>query len=68
MEVLKKIGRWIADIIEIHLPNAVFVVLFLVFLLNVFFRYVLRNPLNWTFELSVNAFVIVGLLGALCRL
>ena len=38
--------------------------MFLVFLLNVFFRYVLRNPLNWTFELSINAFVVVGLLGA----
>jgi TRAP-type C4-dicarboxylate transport system permease small subunit len=30
----------------------------------VFFRYILKNPQNWTFELSVNAFVIVGLLGA----
>jgi TRAP-type C4-dicarboxylate transport system permease small subunit len=37
--------------------------LFLVFLSNVFFRYVLRNPQNWTFEFSVNAFAIVGLLG-----
>ncbi len=38
--------------------------MFIVFLLNIFFRYVLKNPQNWTFEFSVNAFVIVGLLGA----
>jgi TRAP-type C4-dicarboxylate transport system permease small subunit len=25
---------------------------------------VIRNPQNWTFELSINAFVVVGLLGA----
>jgi TRAP-type C4-dicarboxylate transport system permease small subunit len=64
VKLLKKAARWVADIIEVHVPIAVFVTLFLAFLLNVFFRYVLRNPLNWTFELSINAFVIVGLLGA----
>jgi TRAP-type C4-dicarboxylate transport system permease small subunit len=60
----RKVARWLADFIEVHLPIAVFVMLFLAFLMNVFFRYVLRNPQNWTFELSINAFVVVGLLGA----
>jgi C4-dicarboxylate transporter DctQ subunit len=64
MGLLKKAGRGIADFVEIQLPVAVFVMLFLAFLMNVFFRYVLRNPQNWTFELSINAFVVVGLLGA----
>jgi TRAP-type C4-dicarboxylate transport system permease small subunit len=64
MGVVKKIFRWFADFIEVHLPIAVFVVLFLAFLTNVVCRYILRNPQNWTFELSVNAFVVVGLLGA----
>jgi TRAP-type C4-dicarboxylate transport system permease small subunit len=64
MRQIRKTARWLADFIEIYLPTTVFVVLFLAFLLNVFFRYVLRNPLNWTFELSINAFVVVGLLGA----
>ena len=61
---IRKAARWFADFIEVHLPVAVFVMLFLAFLMNVFFRYVLRNPQNWTFELSINAFVVVGLLGA----
>jgi C4-dicarboxylate transporter, DctQ subunit len=64
MKLLKRIGRWLVDFIEVYLPVGVFVALFIVFLLNIFFRYVVKNPMNWTFEFSVNAFVIVGLLGA----
>jgi C4-dicarboxylate transporter DctQ subunit len=64
MKLLKRIGRWIVDFVEVYLPIAVFVVMFIVFLVNIFFRYVIRNPMNWTFEFSVNSFVIVGLLGA----
>ena len=64
MGILKKAVRGVADFVEVHLPIAVFVMLFLAFLTNVIFRYILKNPQNWTFELSVNAFVIVGLLGA----
>jgi C4-dicarboxylate transporter DctQ subunit len=64
MKILKRIGWWIVDFVEVYLPIAVFVVMFIVFLVNVIFRYILRNPQNWTFEFSVNSFVIVGLLGA----
>ena len=64
MRQIKKAGRWFADFIEVYLPIAVFVALFLAFLTNVFFRYVVKDPQNWTFEFSVNAFVVVGLLGA----
>ncbi len=64
MRLLRKAVRWVIDLFEVHLPIAVFVMLFIVFLINVFFRYVIRNPQNWTFEFSVNSFVIVGLLGA----
>lgn len=64
MKLLKKIGRVIVDCVEVYLPITVFVAMFIVFLLNIFTRYVLKNPQNWTFEFSVNSFVIVGLLGA----
>jgi TRAP-type C4-dicarboxylate transport system permease small subunit len=64
MRQIIKAARWFADFIEVYLPIVVFVMLFLVFLTNVFFRYVVKNPQNWTFEFSVNAFVVVGLLGA----
>jgi len=64
MKLLKSIGRGFVAFIEVYLPIAVFVLMFIAFLVNIFFRYVLRNPQNWTFEFCVNAFVIVGLLGA----
>ena len=64
MGVVRKVLRWVVDFVEVHLPVIVFVMLFLAFLTNVFCRYILKNPQNWTFELSVNAFLIVGLLGA----
>ncbi len=64
MKRAKRIARGLVDFIEVGLPEGVFVALFLAFLVNVFFRYVVRNPQNWTFEFSINAFVIVGLLGA----
>jgi TRAP-type C4-dicarboxylate transport system permease small subunit len=64
MSYLKKAG-WVAvDIIEVYLPIALFILMFLVFLTNVFFRYVLRDPQNWTFEFCVYSFVVIGLLGA----
>jgi TRAP-type C4-dicarboxylate transport system permease small subunit len=62
--LLKKAGRAAVDFIEVYLPIGVFIAMFVVFLTNIFARYVLRNPQNWTFEFSVNSFVIVGLLGA----
>ncbi len=64
MAHLKKILKFLVDIVEVHFPIIVFITLLFAFLINVFFRYVLRAPLNWTFELSINAFVIIGLLGA----
>ncbi|KUK85903.1 MAG: Tripartite ATP-independent periplasmic transporter DctQ component [candidate division TA06 bacterium 34_109] len=64
MERLKKVIIFIADFFEVYLPIAAFVMLFIVFLTNVFFRYIVNNPQNWTFEFSVNSLVIVGLLGA----
>jgi TRAP-type C4-dicarboxylate transport system permease small subunit len=64
MERFKRIAHWFADLIEVYLPIAFFVMLFIVFLINVFSRYIVHNPQNWTFEFSVNSFVVVGLLGA----
>jgi len=62
--LLKKVARVFADVLEVYLPIAVFVALFLVFLTNIFCRYILKDPQNWTFEFSTYSFVVVGLLGA----
>ncbi len=64
MSYLKRTARLAVDIIEVYLPIALFILLFLAFLTNVFFRYVLRDPQNWMFEFCVYSFVVIGLLGA----
>jgi TRAP-type C4-dicarboxylate transport system permease small subunit len=60
LDLLKKIR----DIIEIYLPIGMFSIMFLVFVLQIFMRYVLRQPITWAFEVSVVAFGYVVVLGA----
>jgi C4-dicarboxylate transporter DctQ subunit len=64
MKLLKQAARWFVDFLEVYLPIAVFILMFIAFLVNIGFRYILRDPQNWTFEFSVYSFVVVGLLGA----
>lgn len=64
MRPLKKATRVFVDFIEIYLPAAVFLIMFLSFIINIIFRYIIRDPQNWSFEVSINSFVIIGLLGA----
>ena len=64
MRYLKITAQWFVDFIEVYLPIGMFILLFIAFIINVFFRYVLRDPQTWTFEFCVYAFVMIGLLGA----
>lgn len=61
----KKIGKFLLDIIEVYIPIAAFVIMFASFILQVFFRYVVRSPLTWTYELCTITFLWSGMLGAL---
>lgn len=61
----KKIGKILLDIIEVYIPIAAFVIMFASFVLQVFFRYVVRSPLTWTYELCTITFLWAGMLGAL---
>ena len=47
MEKLKKLGLVLRDVVEIYIPVTSFVIMFLVFILQIFCRYVLRQPLQW---------------------
>lgn len=60
---LKKIFSSILDFLEIYLPSILFVSLFIVFLLQIFFRYFLV-PLTWTLEFILIAFIWITLFGA----
>jgi len=52
------------DVIELYVPMAAFVVLFLLFVINVFFRYVLNAPLTWPYELITLSFVWMAIFAA----
>jgi TRAP-type C4-dicarboxylate transport system permease small subunit len=57
-------GRFLLDLVEIHIPTAVFALLFGVFILQIVFRYFFR-PLTWPEELALIAFIWTALLGGL---
>lgn len=57
--------RLLRDTIEIYVPVLSFVVMFLAFVLQIFYRYVMNAPSTWAFELTRIAFVWSVLFGAI---
>ncbi|MEE8590575.1 MAG: TRAP transporter small permease [Spirochaetia bacterium] len=62
--VWRKIGQILIDIPEKYVSSVTFSILFLVFVLQIFFRYVLNRPLVWPYEVSLFAFIWTTVLGA----
>ncbi|MCE1205928.1 MAG: TRAP transporter small permease [Spirochaetia bacterium] len=61
---LKKAGMFFVNLIELYIPIATFVVLFLSFMAQIVARYFFK-PLIWPEELSLMCFVWTALLGGL---
>ena len=61
---MKRVLLIIRDIFELYLPIASFSIMFLVIILQVFCRYVLRYPLTWAMEITVIGFVWTVIFGA----
>ena len=64
MTVIKKILLWLRDWVEIYIPITSFIIMFVVFVLQILFRYVFRNPLQWAYEITVTCYLWMVLLGA----
>jgi len=62
-KIVKCIGSFILDISEMYLPAAAFASLFVVFMVQVFFRYFIF-PLTWPLEFTLMAFIWLTLFGA----
>ena len=62
--LLKKTGSFTLDTLEIYIPTLAFTVMFLVFIIQVFFRYFLNNPLTWPPEVISLTFIWTTVLGA----
>jgi TRAP-type C4-dicarboxylate transport system permease small subunit len=59
-----KIGQFFLDLIEKYIPTVSFSVMFLVFVLQIFCRYVLNQPLTWPYEVTIFGFIWTTMLGA----
>ena len=55
--------RILLDIIELYIPAAAFIVLFVSFILQIASRYVFRHPLVWPYELAQFSYLWLILLG-----
>lgn len=64
MIAAKTIGKYIRDIFEVYIPCIVFMIMFVSFILQIFFRYVMNDPLTWTVELTLVCFCWIVTLGA----
>ena len=60
----KKTGSFLLDLFEIYIPSVAFSIMFVVFVLQIFFRYFLNRPLTWPYEVTIFGFIWTAILGA----
>ena len=60
----RKVGQFLLDIPEKYVSSFAFTTLFVIFVLQIFFRYVLNRPLTWPYEVTIFAFIWTAILGA----
>ncbi len=51
-------------IFEVYIPVIAFAIMFMVFVVQIFFRYFLNQPITWSYELTTIGFVWTVFLGA----
>lgn len=54
---MKKVLLLLRDIFELYIPVTSFIMMFLIILVQVFFRYVVRYPLPWSMEITAIGYV-----------
>ena len=64
MKILKKIGLFLLDFIEVFMPVAALTITFVSFIANVIARYIVGSPLNASYELCLTGLLWCLLLSA----
>ena len=64
MKSLLKTRDILRDIVELYIPILSFVIMFVVFIAQIFCRYILRMPLAWAYEVTVSCYLWLVVLGA----
>jgi TRAP-type C4-dicarboxylate transport system permease small subunit len=62
-QLWKKAGAFLLDFMEVYIPALAFSAMFVVFMIQVFFRYFIV-PLTWPLEFTLMAFIWTTLFGA----
>ncbi|WP_069999529.1 TRAP transporter small permease [Cellulosilyticum sp. I15G10I2] len=57
MDNVKKIGKKVIDFLGITVPTITFLIIFITFMIGIISRYVLRQPVPWTYEISILAYM-----------
>ncbi|UJF17811.1 TRAP transporter small permease [Vibrio sp. SS-MA-C1-2] len=52
------------NIIEVYIPSVAFIILFITFIIQIFYRYFIGQPLIWPMEVTLICFLVITLLGA----
>lgn len=61
---MKRVLFFLRDVFELYIPVLSFLAMFIAFLLQVYYRYVVRSPLTWAQEVIVVCFVWTVIFGA----
>ena len=61
---MKKAFKVIRDCVELYIPIAALLIMFVTFVYQIFSRYVLRSPVTWAYEVTVMCYLWMVVLGA----
>lgn len=64
MDTLKKVGKIIRDCVELYIPIAAFLIMFVVFIIQIAARYIFNSPVQWAYEVTVMGYLWMVVLGA----
>lgn len=64
MDVLKKAGRFLRNCVELYIPVAAFLIMFVVFVAEIAARYLFNKPLAWAYEVTVMCYLWLVIFGA----
>lgn len=64
MDLMKKIGKFLRNCVELYIPVAAFVIMFSVFIIQIAARYFFNSPVPWAYEVTVMGYLWMVILGA----
>lgn len=61
---MKKVFNFLRDCVELYIPIAALLIMFVTFVFQIFSRYILNSPVPWAYEVTVMCYLWMVVLGA----